>query len=302
MTTALLAALGASTGYALAAVLQALAVRRSGIGAAALARSPWYLLALLGDGTAWLLSLMALRRLPLFTVQSILAGSLALTVVLARLFLGARLRRVDTVAIVVMVCSLAAVGGAGQESRATALGPHATAGLLAVVAALLLTYVTAGLVERRPRGRALPGWAFAALAGLSFSCAAVAARAIHAPGPPHLPGGEGPPGSHDPPLDLVQLLTEPLAWTVVVAGVLGIRAYAAAMHHGGIGKAAALLWGMEVVASALAGLHLLGDDVRPGWELTATLGVTGVLVSAVVLALSPGERAAEEGHPLPPPL
>ena len=307
MTAALLAAIGASTGYALAAILQAVAVRHKGAGAAALARSPWYLLALVGDGAAWLLSLAALKRLPLFAVQSILAGSLALTVVLARFVLGSRLRPVDAVAVTVMVCSLAAVGGAGHEQRATALGLPGTVGLAVVVGVLTFAYLAAGVVERRPGGRSLPGWAYAVVAGLAFSGAAVAARALHAdrPGAPPGSGPHGPPGANGPPghgPSLLELLTDPLAWLVLVAGVLGIRAYAAAMHHGGVGRAAAMLWGVEVVASALAGLLLLGDRVRDGWEPAAFLGVLGVLAAAVVLALSPGERATEEGHPLPPPL
>ena len=309
MTAALLAALGASTGYALAAVLQAVAVRRNGPGAVALARSPWYLLALLGDGTAWLLSLVALRRLPLFAVQSVLAGSLALTVVLARLLLGTRMRRADVVAVVVMVGALAVVGSAGHAERAEALGAHGTAGLVAVVALLAAAYAGAHLLERRPGRRPLPGWGFAVLAGLSFSCAAVAARALHAHdphGPPGPDAAAGAVGHSPPPWHPGSLLTEPLAWVLLAAGLLGVRAYAAAVHHGGVGRAAALLWGVEVVASTAAGVHLLGDGVRPGWGPAAVVGVLAVLGCAAVLARSPGEQAAEQaaerGHALPPPL
>src|SRR4029453_17042871 len=85
----------AALGYGVGAVLQAVGARRSNSrgddGIVTMARQPVFLLGLLADFGSWLISRFALHSLPLFAVQTILAGSLAVTVLLARVGLGALL-------------------------------------------------------------------------------------------------------------------------------------------------------------------------------------------------------------------
>ncbi|GAA0301711.1 hypothetical protein [Kineococcus aurantiacus] len=259
MTAALAAALGAALAYAVASVLQALGVR-GGSGAAALTRSPLYLAGLGLDGFAWLLSLVALRRLPTFAVQALLAGSLALTVLLARVVLSSRLRRRDTAAVLLLVAALAVVGGAGTEQPAPVVPAGVRLGLC-VAAGLCLAAVAA----LRRSGSATS----AVLAGLGFSVAALGARAVAVPGP------------------WWRLVLEPVAWAVVVAGVAGSLAYARALERGAVGPATALLWSVEVVVPAVAGSAVLGDAVRPGWGVPAVVALAVVVGCSVVLAGSP---------------
>ncbi|WP_432510280.1 hypothetical protein [Kineococcus sp. SYSU DK001] len=259
MSVALGAAVLAALGYAAGSVLQALGVR-GGSGAAALARSPRYLAGLGCDGAAWLLSLVALRRLPTFAVQSLLAGSLALTVVLAHLVLGARARRRDTVAVLLLVAALGVVGGSGTEQPAPAV-PGGVAAALCVAAGLVLAAV---LVPHRGRSTTC-----AVLAGLGYSVAALAARAVTVPEA------------------WWRVALEPVAWAVVAAGVAGTLGYAAALARGPVGPATALLWSVEVVVPAVAGVALLGDHVRPGWAGAAVAALAVVVACSAVLATSP---------------
>ncbi|PRY15924.1 hypothetical protein [Kineococcus rhizosphaerae] len=265
MSLALGAALLAALAYAGASILQALGVR-GGSSAAALTRSPLYLAGLGLDGLAWLLSLVALRRLPTFAVQSLLAGSLALTVLLARVVLRSRLRTRDTVAVLLLVGALGVVGGAGTEQPAP-LVPAPVLVALCVAAGLCLSAVLA----LRRSGSTV----FAVLAGLGYSVAALGARAVEVP----------------PAWWRVAL--EPVAWAVVVAGVAGTLAYAAALEKGSVGAATALLWSVEVVVPAVAGFALLGDEVRPGWFGAAVAALVVVVGCSVVLAGSPA--IPEEG-------
>ncbi|MEZ0164958.1 hypothetical protein AB2L27_09290 [Kineococcus sp. LSe6-4] len=262
MELALAAAVLGALGYAAGSILQAVGVR-GGSGAAALTRSPLYLTGLGVDGLAWLLSLVALRRLPTFAVQSLLAGSLALTVVLARVFLGSRLRRRDTAAVLALVAALGVVGGAGTEQPSPTVGPGGQVALC-VAAGLLLLAV---LVLRRS-GSAT----FAVLAGLGYSVAALGARALT------LPGAWS---------QAWRVAGEPLAWALAVAGVAGTLAYAAALEKGPVGPATALLWSVEVVVPAVAGFGLLGDVVRPGWWAPTAVALVVVVGCSVVLAGSP---------------
>jgi drug/metabolite transporter (DMT)-like permease len=259
---ALAAAVLAALGYAAGSILQAVGVR-GGSGAAALTRSPLYLAGLGVDGLAWLLSLVALRRLPTFAVQSLLAGSLALTVVLARVFLGSKLRPRDTAAVLALVAALGVVGGAGTEQPSPTVPLGAQAALLVAGVLLLL----AVLVLRR-YGSAT----FAVLAGLGYSVAALGARAVALP---------------DAWSQVWRIALEPVAWAVVVAGVAGTLGYAAALEKGPVGPATALLWSVEVVVPAVAGFLLLGDVVRSGWWVPTVAALVVVVGCSVVLAGSP---------------
>ncbi|MET0694874.1 MAG: hypothetical protein ABWY56_13155 [Propionibacteriaceae bacterium] len=102
MVLGLLGAIGAAVCYGVASVLQALAARRTdtveGLDPRLLlrlAKSWQYVLGLALDGFAFLLSIVALRTLPLFAVQSIVASFLAITAVLGAIVLKMPLRRMD---------------------------------------------------------------------------------------------------------------------------------------------------------------------------------------------------------------
>ena len=149
---ALAAALAGTIGYGAASVLQAAGAAR--VQGPALLWHPAYLAGLALDGFAWLASLVAVRQLPLFAVQSILAGSIAVTVVLASLFLGTGLGMRHWIAIASVLTGLVGVAIASGSQSAQA-PPQAFA-----------TFAMVGLgVGSR-----------ACVAGLSAACAGVDGR------------------------------------------------------------------------------------------------------------------------------
>ena len=109
MILSLLAAVAASVLYAASTIMQAVATRRAH-GLAAVAQ-PLVIGGLVVDGVAWLLSLLALDHLPLFVVQAVVAASLVVVVLLARLVLGA---------------TTACTTNSGRWSRASSERSHAT--------------------------------------------------------------------------------------------------------------------------------------------------------------------------------
>lgn len=259
----LLMAVLAAIGYAGASVLQSAATDRVS-SAWRLARSPLYLTGLALDGIAWALSLLALRSLPVYVVQAVLAGSLAVTVVFARIWRGSRLRRRDLGAILGLIPALAVIAIAGREQDAPVIGATTTWALTiigAVTVAAIVVVLTAG------RGAA----GLALLAGLSYSVTALAARALQVEHP------------------LWDTLGNPLIWVVAATGIAGTVAYAAALDRGAVGPATALLWAVEVVVPAVVAIPLLGDDVRPGWRPAAAVAVAAVVAFTAVLASAPAE-------------
>ena len=116
---------------------------RAAVGRAPVRRGPG------PDAAGFLASIAALRTLPLFVVQSAIASSVAVTAVLAVVFLGARLERREIVALVVVGLGLLALALSATPERAVRLGPGAQwvmlAGVVPVAAVAL-----AGLVRRGP--------------------------------------------------------------------------------------------------------------------------------------------------------
>lgn len=262
--------------YGTASVLQGLGARRAvvaGRGLLGIARQWPYHAGLLLDLGGWLLSLLALRRLPLFAVQAILAGSLAVTVVLAALVLHVVPRRSDARAIVVVVVALVALGAAAGTEPANRAAWGVRVALVAAVPALAML---AGVGARSSRSVVTGG-----VAGLAFAGAALCARAM--------PAVRGPAG----------LVTEPVAWALVAYGVIGMLAYAHALLHGQVGPVTASLWVTEIVVPALIGVAILGDRARPGWTPVVVLASTAAIGATIVLAASPAQEVTDSAPRTP---
>lgn len=264
-------AVAAAVGYGLASVLQAVGMRGADTTATGM-RRPAYLVGAVLDVAAWGTSLVALRALPVFEVQSVLAGSLVVTALAARVLLGAALRRRDVVAIAAAVLCLAVVARSASAQEAAALGPVTRWALAAAAVPVLVL----GARARRPGASAVA-------AGLAFGGTALCSRAATLPAAPwqHLGATAG------------ALAADPLVWALVGYGAGGVVFYARALQHGSVGPVTALLWITEVVVPALVGVALLGDHVRPGWTLPAAVAVVGVLAAAVTLAGSAGAHPRE---------
>lgn len=262
---ALAFAVAGAVGYGVASVAQALAARRS-TGTLHTLRQPLYLVGLGCDGLAWLASLVALRTLAVYQVQAVLAGSLAVTVLGARVVLAARLRRRDGVAVVVTVLALVVLAlSAGPQDQIEPSG----AVRFGLVAAAVLVAVCGWVAARAGS----PG-ASAALAGLAFGGAALCARAL--------------PLSWDVPA----LAADPLTWGLVGFGVTGMLLYTHALGHGQVGPVTAVLWIVEVIAPSVIGVAVLHDTVRDGWAPYAVAAVLATTGAAAVLATAPATAAA----------
>lgn len=258
VTSGLLPAVVGMLGYGIATVLQAAGAKRAQ-GVAVLGQ-PLYLVGTGLDAAAWLASVLALQQLPLFAVQSVLAGSLGVTVVLARVFLGAALRRRDIAAIAAVVGALVVIAGA-----AAAQSPHPPPSWFTATVLSALGIVVAATVALYRRGGSAP---MAALAGIAFSGAALCARTLHIAGP------------------WQQLLREPVAWAVAGFGLVGAVTLSRALEGGRVGLVASLLWVIEVLLPGAVGVVALGDQIRAGWAVPTAAAVAVATAGCIVLATS----------------
>ena len=259
-------------GYAAASILQSVGARRS-TGTVRTLGHPLYLIGTACDVLAWAGSMIALRELAVYLVESVLAGSLAVTVVAARLFLKSRLRKRDVAATVVSVAALTvlAMSAGPQESVAASSGPW----LWFCVAALVTAVIGWGSAKIGSPG------VVAAVAGLSFGGAALAVRALSLPAQPMEHVGA----------TALAVVTEPLVAALVTFAATGMLLYTHALQHGQVGPVTAVLWIAEVIAPSAVALVLLGDTVRPGWELAAAVAGMVTVGAAVMLATAPANSA-----------
>ena len=282
MAAALACALGTSLCYGVGSVLQAAAATATARAERldprlllTLARGWRYPLGLALDGVGFVLSLVALRSLPVYVVQSVVASFLAVTAVVGAAVLGLRLQKREVVALAVVVLGLVLVGLSAAPEPAPVVGSPTQWLVLAIAITLVLVSVPLGRTTR-------PGgvWLLGGVAGLAFGTVAVAARLL----------------STSVTLgriaeDARALVGAPAFYAVLVATPLALVAYETALQRGSVVAATAPLVVGETVLPALAGLSLLGDHTRPGWGSLATLGFL-LAVGASLLLCRFGEVAA----------
>ncbi len=290
MTWGLLTAFAAACCYAFGSILQAVAARSvpdaEGLDPRFLIRllHSWrYLLGVGLDGLGFLLALVAVRTLPLFVVQSVVASFLAITAVLGAVFLKMPLRRSDWIGLSVVVAGLVLVGASAAEDSSVDVTSAERWGVL--VAAIVLALVSVPLA-RVPGVRGAFG--LGAVAGLAFGATAVASRM--------LPGDLSPDAIRG---EVGTLVTSPATYALIIAGVVAMLTYSIALQRGSVTQATAPLVVGETVAPALVGILLLGDHTRPGWGWVALLGFVASVGGAISLARH-GEvevpEAAEQVH------
>ena len=265
MLVSLAAAVVAALCYGVAAVMQAMAVRAAsrrtartpGRGSAALGNvDPGLVLDLIG----FVAQLIALRRLPLFAVQAIIAANLAVTAVVAAWLIHLELAVREWLAVVGVVIGVGMLGASAGAETVTGVSYEFKVALILAVAGIALVGVIASRM-RSPAKTSVLG----AVAGLGYGVLAVAARVL-------------------PGFSVHELIRDPAAYALAAAGVVSFMLYATALEDGSVTVATAAVVLAETIPPALVGIMFLGDHTRPGMGGIAVLGFSLAVVCAVALA------------------
>jgi drug/metabolite transporter (DMT)-like permease len=266
---AYLAALGSALCYGLGSVLQSIGAKRHEAGdrldARSLARvvSELPYLGGLGlDGVGWVLSLVALVRLPLFVVQAVVAGAIGFVVLFAALLEHVRPTTRQVAFLVALGVGLLGLALSGAPEAA-----HRTEASFAwgMWIALVVIGIAGVLVPRFVTPRHASA-VLGALAGFAFGGTALCARSIA--------GDIG-----------FAMFRDPLTFAMVVFGVLGMAFYTAALQRGTVTIASAWMFTAETVIPAIVGLAVLGDRARTGLEAVAIVAFVIAVGAAVGLTL-----------------
>jgi drug/metabolite transporter (DMT)-like permease len=278
MLASLVAALVSAFCYGVAAVMQAIAIRsassrpgtiRAGDPSAGLVDAgllvrllrQWrFVASLCIDLVGFLAQLVALRRLPLFAVQAMVASNLAVTAVFAAVLMRVRLSLREWIAVSGVVVGVGLLGSSAGAEGAARVGAAFQIGLMVTVVGVAL----AGMAAAR-----LPGPArtpvLGATAGLGYAVLAVAARIL-------------------PGFSPQQLVRNPATYTLAAAGIVSFLLYATALEGGSVTVATAAVVLAETTPPAVVGVLFLGDTTRHGLTGVAVAGFILAVLAAVALA------------------
>jgi drug/metabolite transporter (DMT)-like permease len=260
-----LGAIVACLGYGVSSVLQSVAAKRAATvvgltGILLIIKQVPYLLGLVADSMAFVGNVLALQRLPLFLVQSIVAGSVGVTAVIASLR-GARLSWKDWTSLAVL--------GAGLVLLSVTAVPTAAARIPLfedwVILVTAIAPAAIGLIGFKMKGRAST-IVLSSAAGLGFTGVALAARGIGA--------------------DEISwpLLLNPLLWAIIVHGVVGIAFFTVALQRDAVTLVTAITFVFEVVVPSLIGIALFGDAIAHGRMPLAIAGFVLAIGGTVSLS------------------
>jgi drug/metabolite transporter (DMT)-like permease len=276
MLVSLVAAVTSALCYGIAAVMQAIAVRAASrrtaaaVGQAGQGVDPGLLVRMLRQGLflgsmaidllGFIAQLVALRRLPIFAVQAIVAANLAVTAVFAAWLMKIRLQLREWLAVAGVVLGVALLGLSAGAEGAARVGADFELGL---IVAVLAVGVAGFAVARLPNPVRTP--ALGAIAGLGYGVVAVSARIL-------------------PGFGALQLIKSPTTYTLAAAGIVSFLLYATALEGGSVTTATAAVVLAETMPPALIGVLFLGDTTRHGLTAIAVLGFLLAVACAVALA------------------
>lgn len=277
------AALLACVGYGVSSVLQAYGARRSAAAArdrgatghvtatggptlrstihAALTTA--FIVGIVLDVVGFAGSAVSARLIPLFLSQTIISANLVVTAVLGIAVLGIGLRNRDWIAIAAVIASLFVLGLASGERGA--VNPDRLVHWVVLGVSVLI--LLGGIALTRTLGSRSAVMA-GLIAGVLFGMLAIGVRVLD--------GLE--------PLQLWIVLTDPAAWTVIIAGVGGFYLHTVALQLGSVNGATAALVVGETVVPGIVGVAFLGDSSQPGLGWLVALGFVGAVAGAVAVA------------------
>lgn len=282
MVASLVAAMVAALCYGVAAVLQAMAVREASLHSAGSGPAgvdpglvmrmlrQWRFIASLGlDLIGFLSQLVALRQLPLFAVQAMIAANLAVTAVFAAWLMHVLLSWREWLAVGGVVTGVGMLGSSAGSEGAARVGSAFQMALIVTVAGIAVGGLAAAKLPNPLRTPVL-----GAIAGLGYAVLAVAARIL-------------------PGFSPQQLIRSPASYALAAAGIVSFMLYAAALEGGSVTVATAAVVLAETTPPAIVGVLFLGDTTRRGLTWVAAAGFAVAIVSAVQLARF-GEAAEDK--------
>lgn len=228
-----------------------------------------YIAGILFDLLAGLLTLVAVKTLPLFVVQSVIASCVVMTAILEHVFLKRQLKLQTYIASIVVLIGLGCLALA-SHSEQTAIVSQLIKLLILLTPVMLIAI---GAISIRYNNR-LSAALLAILSGAAFGGVSVIGRLFVYPDPIWL------------------VIKAPLFWAIIVYGILGMVFFTAALQRTLATAVNGVMTSAQTVIPIIIGITLLGDTARSGLWLVMWIGGLFVVGGCSFIAFNAraGER------------
>jgi drug/metabolite transporter (DMT)-like permease len=210
------------------------------------------------------LSLVALRILPLFLVQALIAASIVVTAFGEQFFLHRKLDKKTYWSLTAVIIGLALLAFSAVSGHA--IVPNHTITLAIEISPLVLA--AAGLLfVYMPKNNRSSAIVLAALGGLAYGNTSTIGRILVYPNP------------------LWKLAENPLVWSLTVSAILGQYFFTIALQRATATKSNAIMIATQTLGPAICGLLFFGDKIRVGFQLVVLIGSILVLIGSATTAI-----------------
>jgi len=229
-----------------------------------------YFLGIFLEISGYGLSLVALRILPLFLVQSLIAASIVVTAFGERVFLKKKLGKQTYWSLCIVILGLSLLGFSAVSSHATDNNQFARL----LVEALPIPLIIAGFIFiYKHKNRLVSAICLAGLGGLLFGNTSTIGRIITYP---HA---------------LWKIVESPLFWSLIISALFGQYLFTVSLQRTVAAKSNSIMISMQTLAPALFGLLFFGDKIRAGFEILVIVGCFLVILGSAATVIDESPEA-----------
>lgn len=226
-----------------------------------LAKNRPYMFGTALQAVGWILGLIALRVLPVFLVQSILAGSIVITAFAEKIFMRQIFNRFIYVSMLVILGGLVLLSLIAEPGRLPAQNHSLIFGIELAPIAILLLGIAAVLIKNR-----LSPVALAVLSGAAFGGTALVGRIIHYPTP------------------FWEVIVNPLLWTLLGYGIIGQYLMTVALQRASGTMTNALMILTGTLGPTLVSLFLFNEVQAQKSEIFVIVGSVLIVCGSILIA------------------
>jgi drug/metabolite transporter (DMT)-like permease len=221
-----------------------------------------YLLGILLAIGGYGLSLVALRVLPLFLVQSLIAASVVVTALGEWFFLHKKFGKQTYIALAIVLVGLGLLGISAVSGPA--IVNNDTAKLLIETSIIPLGIIGVVFVYQQNK---LSAFVLAAIGGILFGNTSSIGRILVYPHP------------------LWRIIDDPLLYCLIASSILAQYFFTVSLQRTRATKSNAIMISMQTLAPAICGLLFFDDKIRAGFQFVALVGSILVIVGTAGTAV-----------------
>jgi drug/metabolite transporter (DMT)-like permease len=215
------------------------------------------------DILGWLLTLYAVRYLPLFLVEAVIASNIIITALIERVFRRQNLQTKSYLAICLIIIGLVTLAVASSPERAAPV----TDVLRWMIILTPIPLALAGYVLAKKQSY-IAAISLAALGGLAFGGTSLLGRVFNVSQP------------------VWHTIYSPVVYAIIASGILGILLFSTALQRAQATTINASMTASQTLIPAIVGIVFLGDEARNGLWFLVVLGSLMTLGGVIALTSS----------------